>query len=605
MGRKETNIDRLLRARADVDKALRRHKASVAVLFTDVVGSTAYFDRYGDTAGVSLLRRHAELAGSVVKEFGGRVVKTIGDSVLADFPESAQAARAAAEIQRSQRRLNQLLSERERCDIRIGVHTGVLFRSGDDVLGDVVNQAARITKRTGPAQILLSRTVYQALGNDPQLPCRWVGKVTVEGKSEPDDTYELIWTEPATYAEIRQQATTALARGAETTGAPGVYEIPVPVGLGSPELHNRYDILAEIGRGGMGVVYKVLERETGEVMALKVLKPEIAADAAVVERFKNEVRLAHRITHKNVCRLHEFNRAADTAYISMEFVEGESLRQVLMRFRSLSVGSALRFVEQMCAGLSEAHAQGIVHRDLKPENVMVDAAGNVKLMDFGIAHPAHKISSHTDNLVGTPAYMAPEQAEGQPVDQRADIYALGLILYEMVTGRAAFRGETPIEIALKQIREKPLAPRACEPLLPAWLERLILRCLEKEPARRFQSAGELLAAVREVSGLATDEPLALPRTAPPEGAVPRAGSRGPCGRCRDGPAGYHLAQTDDRAATAGWRTARQPSTSGGAASRAAGNGCRRRQCGSAPAAGTHRLRFAARELFASGPLRRG
>lgn len=261
-------------------------------------------------------------------------------------------------------------------------------------------------------------------------------------------------------------------------------------------LEQRYELLGEAGRGGMGIVYRARDRETGELVALKVLKPEIAADAGIVERFKNELRLARKITHKNVCRIHEFNRAADgTAYISMEFVEGESLRRVLSRFGNLGVRGGTRIAQQICAGLREAHAQGVVHRDLKPENVMVDREGNIKVMDFGIARSLEAGTTGTTGIMGTPAYMAPEQAEGKTVDARADIYALGLILYELFTGSTAFKGDTPVAVALKQIHETPPAPREVEPALPAHVEKTILKCLEKNPAKRFQSVDELEAAL--------------------------------------------------------------------------------------------------------------
>jgi len=261
-------------------------------------------------------------------------------------------------------------------------------------------------------------------------------------------------------------------------------------------LEQRYELLGEAGRGGMGIVYRARDRETGELVALKVLKPEIAADAGIVERFKNELRLARKITHKNVCRIHEFNRAADgTAYISMEFVEGESLRRVLSRFGNLGVRGGTRIAQQICAGLREAHAQGVVHRDLKPENVMVDREGNIKVMDFGIARSIETGTTGTTGIMGTPAYMAPEQAEGKMVDARADIYALGLMLYELFTGSTAFKGDTPMAVALKHIHETPPAPREVEPALPAHIEKAILKCLEKNPAKRFQSVDELEAAL--------------------------------------------------------------------------------------------------------------
>ncbi len=518
--KRETNVDRLLKAREEVDEALRRYKAELTVLFTDVVGSTSFFDQQGDTAGLAMVHRHAELATSTIAEFQGHVIKTIGDSVMADFPEAASAVRTAVELQRRLLRLNQTLASNERFQVRIGIHSGVVFRSEGDVFGDVVNLAARITKRTGPAQVLVSRSVYEAIGAQFEHPARWIGKVTVEGRTEGDDMYEVIWTDPATYSEVRQKATGVVQSEVEiaTVG-------PASPGGPLPSLAARYQILGEVGRGGMGIVYKAQERETGDVVALKVLKPEIAADADIMERFKNEVRLARRITHKNVCRIYEFSRTDGTAYISMEFVEGESLRRVVARFRTLSLRTGLNVARQMCAGLREAHAQGIVHRDLKPENVMLDHAGNVKVMDFGMARWIQASAGHTGSLVGTPSYMAPEQAEGKPVDHRADIYALGLILYEIFTGTVAFRGDTPVEIAMKQVRENPTPPRALDSTLAPPVEKIILRCLEKSPAQRFQSVDELEAALNEVQGPPTGETPAAGKVAPPSSVRQVAGRK--------------------------------------------------------------------------------
>jgi serine/threonine protein kinase len=253
----------------------------------------------------------------------------------------------------------------------------------------------------------------------------------------------------------------------------------------------RYEILGEAGHGSMGNVYKARDRETGETVALKLLKPEIASDQAMMDRFKNELLFARKITHKNVCRVYEFNRVAGIAYTSMEFVEGESLRSVLNRFGGLPQRKATDLALQICSGLKEAHAQGIVHRDLKPENVMIDGQGNVKIMDFGIARSMEAGTRLTGSMVGTPAYMAPEQVAGKPVDYRTDIYSLGLILYEMFTGVPAFSADNSIAVALKQMREDPPPPHEIEPNVPVATERVILKCLEKDPAKRFQSIADL------------------------------------------------------------------------------------------------------------------
>ncbi|MGD1211999.1 MAG: serine/threonine-protein kinase [Candidatus Acidiferrales bacterium] len=267
-------------------------------------------------------------------------------------------------------------------------------------------------------------------------------------------------------------------------------------------ISQRYDILAEAGHGSMGNVYKARDRETGEIVALKLLKPEIASDQAMMERFKNELLFARKITHKNVCRVHEFNRIGGIAYTSMEFVEGESLRSVLDRFGGLPPRKAVDLVLQICSGLKEAHAQGIVHRDLKPENVMIDAQGNVKIMDFGIARSMEAVTRLTGSILGTPAYMAPEQVAGKPVDYRTDIYSLGLMMYEIFTGQQAFRADNAVAVALKQMRESPTPPHEVDPTVPVSIERAILRCIEKEPAKRFQSIAELGDALRS-RGVAT------------------------------------------------------------------------------------------------------
>jgi WD40 repeat protein/serine/threonine protein kinase len=298
----------------------------------------------------------------------------------------------------------------------------------------------------------------------------------------------------------------------------------VPEQMGSG-VDARYETLGELGRGGMGIVYKARDRETGELIAVKVLKPEIAADPSSIERFKSELRLARKITHKNVCRIYDFNRAGDTAYISMELVQGESLRSILNRFGTLSYRKGIEIARQICAGLREAHAEGVIHRDLKPQNIMLDTAGNAKIMDFGIAR-SMEAGATTTLVVGTPGYMSPEQAEGRAVDQRSDIYTLGLILYEMFTGTPAFAGDTPLAALIKQMREQPAPPHEPDPTIPGWLESAIVKCLERDPTKRFQSVDELQAALDQ--GLQCPVKLegAVPASQPPPGpAKPSEGAR--------------------------------------------------------------------------------
>jgi class 3 adenylate cyclase/cell division protein FtsN len=469
------DVDVLLKARAEIDEQLRRHKNTLTVLFTDVAGSTSFFERNGDTAGLAMIHRHDELARGVVQRHKGKVVKTIGDSAMAEFADPASAVRAGVEIERQFLELNSTLPQNQRVEVRIGIHSGVGFRKGNDLFGDVVNVAARIVKRTAPAQILISRAVYEAVSKESDLHCQWLSKFTIDGRVEKEDIFEVAWTDADAYREVRERQ------------------------AGPSSIPSRYEVLSQVGAGGTGVVYKARDLETDEIVALKILKPEIANDPAVQDNFKRELCLARKITHKNVCRIHDFSRSNGTAYASMELIEGESLLSRLNRVGALPVSEAFEIARQICAGLQEAHAQGIVHRDLKLANIMLDRSGTVKIMDFGVARLIQSNGPMTGTIVGTPAYMAPEQAELKPVSPCTDIYALGLVLYEMITGSPAFQGDTPVAVALKQIREYPKRPREIVPKLSHPVEAAILKCLQKDPAKRFQSVSELDVALERAA----------------------------------------------------------------------------------------------------------
>jgi predicted Ser/Thr protein kinase len=295
--------------------------------------------------------------------------------------------------------------------------------------------------------------------------------------------------------------------GQQTTPyrTPGAADAETELGFPTPllgALKERYELLGELGRGGMGIVYRARDRETDEVVALKVLQPEIASRPDLIERFKAELRLARKITHKNVCRTYELLRFGDTVVITMEYVEGESLRHFLDRLGGAPLRRGVKWVEQICSALGEAHQQGVVHRDLKPENVLITRDGAAKVMDFGIARSLETgtnltTGTETGAFIGTPAYMSPEQAEGKPADPRSDIYSLGLLMYEMFTGRQAFHAETPVAMAVKHVHETPPPPREIEPLLPPVFDRVIRKCLEKNPKNRFQSASEVPAAITQ------------------------------------------------------------------------------------------------------------
>ncbi len=277
----------------------------------------------------------------------------------------------------------------------------------------------------------------------------------------------------------------------------------------------RYQIIEELGRGGMGKVYKALDTEIKEKVALKLIKPEISVDKKTIERFQNELKFARKISHRNVCRMYDLNKDAGSYYITMEFVSGEDLKRFIRRSGRLTVSKGIDIATQICEGLDEAHRLGVVHRDLKPGNIMIDNDGNARIMDFGIARSVEgKGITGAGVMIGTPEYMSPEQVEGKDIDQRSDIYSLGVILYEMLTGRVPFEGETALNVAVKQKTETPRNPREYNEQVSEELSRAILKCLEKEKDKRYRSASEVRSELANIEeGLPTTE-KAIPQRKP-------------------------------------------------------------------------------------------
>jgi serine/threonine protein kinase/tetratricopeptide (TPR) repeat protein len=272
----------------------------------------------------------------------------------------------------------------------------------------------------------------------------------------------------------------------------------------------RYQVIEELGKGGMGKVYRAVDKKLNEEVAIKLIKPEIALDKGTLARFQNELKVARKISHRNVGRMYELMEDQGLHFITMEYVPGEDLRSFLHRSKQLTVGTAVAIAKDVCEGLAEAHRLGVIHRDLKPSNIIIDKDGNARIMDFGIARSLRTKSITGEGMIiGTPEYMSPEQVEGKDVDQRSDIYSLGVILYEMVTGRVPFEGDTPFTIGVKHKSEQPRNPRELNAQLPEELSRVILRCLEKDKDKRYQRAEELRADLEKVEqGLPTTERIA-------------------------------------------------------------------------------------------------
>jgi len=261
------------------------------------------------------------------------------------------------------------------------------------------------------------------------------------------------------------------------------------------EFGPRYRIESKLGEGGMGTVYKAFDRDLERVVAIKLLRPEMVADPNALARFKQELLLASKISQKNVLRIHDLGDLNGLKFISMAFVEGEDLRGLLNREGKLPFEKVITITRQLCGALEAAQAEGVVHRDMKPQNVMVDKSGSVYVSDFGLAKSLEAGAigmTRTNEFLGTPRYMSPEQVEGGAIDHRSDIYSLGLIIYEMVAGEVPFTGDSTLQVMFKRVKEPPKDPRALRPDLPDYLAKIILKCLEKDREKRYQSARELI-----------------------------------------------------------------------------------------------------------------
>ncbi|HVP58164.1 MAG TPA: tetratricopeptide repeat protein [bacterium] len=258
----------------------------------------------------------------------------------------------------------------------------------------------------------------------------------------------------------------------------------------------RYEILGVIGRGGMGWVYKARDREIDRLVALKVIRRDLARDEAVIRRFREEIVLARRVTHKHVLRIYDIAEAEGIKFISMPFIEGKDLKTLISERGALGIAEATGIASQVAQALKCAHEAGVIHRDLKPQNILIDKEGAAYVTDFGIAKSAEGGGlTVTGQIMGTPEYMSPEQAEGREVDYRTDIYSFGLVLYEMLTGQVAFKADTIISTLMKRLRERAEPPSKANPAVPAWLDNLVMKALELHPEDRYSSVDEVLSDI--------------------------------------------------------------------------------------------------------------
>src|SRR6202451_2367728 len=269
---------------------------------------------------------------------------------------------------------------------------------------------------------------------------------------------------------------------------------PSAIALGS-DFGTRYRIESLLGPGGMGRVYKAYDKDLDRTVAIKVVREGAIGQADALKRFKQELVLASKISHKNILRIHDMGEVAGVRFISMAYIQGKDLQHIIKENPKMPLERVLKFAQQIAEALAAAHAEGVVHRDLKPQNLLVGNDDQIFVCDFGLAKSFEESAigmTRTGAFLGTPRYMSPEQVEGKPADMRSDIYAYGLILYEMVTGDVPFTGESTLKVMYQRIQQKPKSPKTLNPDLPNWFVQVIMRCLERDPTVRYQKADEIV-----------------------------------------------------------------------------------------------------------------
>jgi serine/threonine-protein kinase len=492
------NLGRLLANRAEIDGSLREWRQPGTVAVVDLVGAAVErgknATRFTDDLYQVLL--------PILEKHGGSLLRRTGPAAISFFRDSREAAAAAVEVLQA---VELSTDPARQAHVRMALHHGLAYLHGGDVFGDVAEACVRLGRRAASGQILVSQAAWLSLSQpNSGLSFR---PVASQGKTA-DTIYELVWAEPDTYDRFQQ--TVAMEAGEA---------IQEDLGTG------RYLIVSEVGRGGMGTVYRAYDRIIGRPVALKTIpiEAEPAEYEILVGRLKLEAHAAGMLDHPNIVTVYDVGEEAGLFYFTMQYIEGTTLASLRQENKLLAMDTIFDYADQMCSAISFAHRLNVVHRDLKPSNLMVTPQGVIKVMDFGIAKLGDAGVTKSGMVVGTPSYMAPEQATGKRTDQRADIFALGSVLYELITAEKAFPGESTTAIIYKIVNEDPIPPRALEPGVPAALEAVIMKALSKDPSRRFQSCEDLQRALRQAK--ASPNPEFAPAKPPATLAVRSSISR--------------------------------------------------------------------------------
>ncbi|HML49453.1 MAG TPA: protein kinase, partial [Clostridia bacterium] len=277
-------------------------------------------------------------------------------------------------------------------------------------------------------------------------------------------------------------------------------------------LANRYEIQERIGVGGMAYVYRALDRNTQKMVAVKILREELTNDDEFVQRFEREARAASKMSHPNVVNLLDVGTEEDMRYIVIEYVSGRSLKEMIRESGGLRSEMAGQITVRILSALQHAHQNGIIHRDIKPQNILLDKEGVIKVLDFGIARIMNDAQVQ-ERTIGSVHYFSPEQARGETADEKSDLYSVGVVLYEMLTGKIPFQGDSTVSVAMQHLQDKPVSPEEINPNVSAALSRVALKAMEKDPAKRYQNASEMIRATRDALRK-PDPERAAPKPAP-------------------------------------------------------------------------------------------
>jgi eukaryotic-like serine/threonine-protein kinase len=411
----------------------------------------------------------AALIQDIVGEGKGEIGERLPEVWSAQFTDAAHALSTAKALQ--QRFLTfQRKTEPRQVVPSILIYSTKTERASEPDAADPEDMLANVTS----AQILIAGTVYEQMKSVPGFrfnpkPVREAGE-TFGGEA----IYELLWTDESTYGHLRH----ASRAGLKTVG--------------------RYHIQEELGRGAMGAVYKAYDERIGRTVALKTISIDRNAPGGdeLIERLKQEAKAAGGLDHPNIITIYDVGQEDDVVYLSMQYVKGITLATLLAEVGVPSLATFLSWADQICAAVGFAHARGVIHRDLKPANIMVTEEGIIKVLDFGIAKIENTSLTQTGLVVGTPSYMAPEQLAGKKMDQRADIFSLGSVFYELVTREKPFQGDVTT-VLYKIMHEEPVAPSLVNPALPGGIDAVIRRALAKVPKERFQKCEEMRKAFAE------------------------------------------------------------------------------------------------------------